>query len=404
MWWAGGGHRGAVLAGHKKVGHHPFLRPQLVARLTTVTAMTTKGRQGGLVDWLPLRFAHVSVVNPDKQRQPVLVEQLVQGDRRALAKAITLVESSHKEQQRQGWHLVSSVAELTRNRTHDQNGRRITPTFRLGISGSPGVGKSTFIEALGSHIVLQGHKLAVLAVDPSSTQTKGSILADKTRMTQLARHHHVFIRPSPSSGTLGGVARATAESIALCEGAGYSVVIIETVGVGQSEVAVGDMVDMMAVLIGPGAGDELQAMKRGIMERADAVIITKADGDFQIQARRTLAQYRSILQLLPSRSALWSPPVLLCSALNHTNIDTVWTTLVRFRDIMHGHNELEKKRAAQRVNWLWRILEDELMQRFKGDQQVAEHLQNTQNAVLVGDISVEEAAFRLLDCFAPPRT
>jgi LAO/AO transport system kinase len=252
----------------------------------------------------------------NEQRPPdpaALAAAVRAGDRRALARAITLIESSRADHRRAAEAVLEAALVPAAGRT-----------LRLGISGVPGVGKSTFIEALGLSILGRGHRLAVLAIDPSSRRGGGSILGDKTRMGELARSTAAFIRPSPTGGTLGGVARRTRETLLLCEAAGFDVVIVETVGIGQSETAVADMVDMFVLLMLPGGGDELQGIKKGVVELADLILVNKADGDFAAAAKRAVADYRSALRLLRPASATWRPEVLAVSALAGTNIETMW--------------------------------------------------------------------------------
>ncbi len=249
-----------------------------------------------------------------------LASQVIDGDRRALARAITLVESTRADHRAEAEALLAEVLP------------HVGGAVRVGISGAPGAGKSTFIEALGGHLVEHDHRVAVLAVDPSSTRSGGSILGDKTRMEQLTRSPHAFVRPSPTGGTLGGVARRTREAMLLCEAAGFDVVLVETVGVGQSEVKVAAMVDLFLVLVAPGGGDELQGLKRGIMELADLVVVNKADGDLAATAAHTAADYAAALHLVRPRIATWSPRVLTCSALTGEGIPEVWDTVGEFRD------------------------------------------------------------------------
>jgi LAO/AO transport system kinase len=260
-----------------------------------------------------------------------LARQVLDGDRRALARAITLVESTRDDHRADAEDLLDELLPHTGN------------AVRVGVSGAPGAGKSTFIEALGSRLVEEEHQVAVLAVDPSSMRTGGSILGDKTRMEQLTRSERAFVRPSPTGGSLGGVARRTREAMLCCEAAGFEVVLVETVGVGQSEVKVAAMVDAFLVLVAPGGGDELQGVKRGIMELADIVVVNKADGDLGPLARSTAADYANALHLLRPRSVHWAPRVLVCSALDGTGIDEVWATVDELR-IALG-TELTTRRA-----------------------------------------------------------
>ena len=266
-----------------------------------------------------------------------LARQLVDGDRRALARAITLVESTRADHRDEAEALLSEVLPHTGN------------AIRIGISGAPGAGKSTFIEALGLHVVAEGHRVAVLAVDPSSTRSGGSILGDKTRMEQLTRSPDAFVRPSPTRGTLGGVARRTREALLLCEAAGFDTVLVETVGVGQSEVAVAAMVDMFLVLVAPAGGDELQGLKRGIMELADLVVVNKADGDLAAAAAATASDYASALHLLRPRTAEWFARVVTCSALDGSGVREVWAAVEEFRSRVRRRAAAAARGAGARL-------------------------------------------------------
>ncbi len=278
-----------------------------------------------------------------------LSDRLVSGDRRALAKAITLAESTRGDDRRAADALLEAV--------HSRTGGSV----RVGISGTPGVGKSTFINALGERLTARGLRLAVLAVDPTSTVSGGSILGDKTRMASLAESPHAYIRPSPAGSTLGGVARRTREALLLCEAAGFDVVLVETVGVGQSEVAVAGMVDTFVLLLAPAGGDELQGIKRGVMELADLVVVNKADGDLLALARQALADHRVALGLHRPRVAAWSPEILLCSALTGTGVAEVWDGVERHRAALAGSGELVRLRRAQSRDWLWSDLTDRVV-------------------------------------------
>jgi LAO/AO transport system kinase len=283
-----------------------------------------------------------------------LARQVVDGDRRALARAITLVESTRDDHRDDAEQLLVDVLPHTGGST------------RIGISGAPGAGKSTFIEALGLHLVERGHRVAVLAVDPSSTRSGGSILGDKTRMELLSRSPDAFVRPSPTRGSLGGVARRTREALLLCEAAGFDVVLVETVGVGQSEVKVAAMVDLFMVLVAPGAGDELQGLKRGIMELADIVVVNKADGDLAAAAKVTAADYTSALHLVRPRTAAWTPRVLECSALQGTGIDEVWQAVEEYRTALG--DSIAMLRADQSREWMWSEVTDALLDAVHADR------------------------------------
>ena len=262
------------------------------------------------------------------------------------------------------------------------------------------MGKSTFIEAFGLHAIKEGHRLAVLAIDPTSPRSGGSILGDKTRMEELARHERAFIRPSPSKGALGGVARRTREAMLACEAAGFDLVLVETVGVGQSEIAVADMVDMFLLLLAPGGGDELQGIKRGIVEIADAIIVTKGDGELARDATRIAADYRAALHLLRPRVAGWTVPVLVCSALEGKGIDGVWQAVRRHYDMLADSGALARNRADQASAWLWSELREGLVERFRDRPGMARRLAEAEAEVRAGGASPALAARALLDAFA----
>ena len=328
-----------------------------------------------------------------------LLGGIVQGtalvQRRAMAKAITLLESTRTDHRAQGDELLTALLPHTGK------------SFRLGISGVPGVGKSTFIEALGLHLIGQGHRVAVLAVDPSSTVSGGAILGDKTRMEHLSVHEKAYIRPSPSSGTLGGVAEKTREAMLVCEAAGYDVVIIETVGVGQSETAVSNMVDMFVLLQLPNAGDDLQAIKKGVMELADLVVINKADIDVHA-ATRARAQITSSLRLLgmhgnPEHAhhneAFWQPQVIQISALKGEGVDTFWAAVSQYRELQTANGRLASRRQQQTRSWMWERIDAGLKQRFREHPKVREQLSETTAHVLAGTLPASTAARALLDLF-----
>jgi LAO/AO transport system kinase len=319
---------------------------------------------------------------------PPLSDAVLAGDRRALAKAITVVESARPDHRDRAVELLDAVLPAT------------GAAIRVGISGSPGVGKSTFIEALGLHVVDRGERLAVLAVDPSSSRSGGSILGDKTRMTELGRRPEAFIRPSPGGGQLGGVARRTREAMLLCEAAGFGVVFVETIGVGQSEVAVADMVDLFLLLVSPGGGDELQGIKRGIMELADLVVVNKADGDLAAAAGRTAADYRRALHLLRPKWPGWSAPVLQVSSLTGAGIAEVWAAVGEHAGALGASGERERLRARQARAWMWSEVHDELADRFRRHGAVRAGLAAAEDDVAAGRVSPAAAARRLLDAFA----
>ena len=313
------------------------------------------------------------------------VQGVLNGDRRLIAKAITLIESSLAAHQR----LAQTIIDLLL----PYSGKAI----RLGITGVPGVGKSTFIESLGTMLVNRGHRVAVLAVDPSSKRSGGSVLADKTRMEKLAVEPRAFIRPSPSGGTLGGVARKTRETMILCEAAGFDVIIVETVGVGQSETAVASMVDFFLVLMIAGAGDELQGIKKGILELADAVAVNKADGDNIERAEFARKQYETALHFLAPSSPNWTPPVLTCSALEMIDIDVIWKNVTKHHTIFTNTGELKANREKQAVDWMWSLVKEGLKDRFYQNPEVKKNLPETIREVENGTTASTIAANRLLD-------
>jgi LAO/AO transport system kinase len=316
-----------------------------------------------------------------------LAQRVLAGDRRALARAITLIESRRPDHQEQAEQLVDRLLPAT--------GKAV----RLGISGTPGAGKSTFIEALGRHVIAQGQEIAVLAVDPSSRRSGGSILGDKTRMQRLAQAPEAFVRPSPAGGTLGGVTRRTREAALACEAAGFDLVVIETVGVGQSESAVADMVDCFVLLLAPGAGDELQGIKRGIVELADLVVVNKADGELRAAARRAEADYRAALQLLRPATPAWTPEVLACSALREEGIAEIWQAVLRQRRALEDSGELAAKRARQIRSWLWGEVQAGLVDALRADPATAELLSALEDEVVAGRLLPPQAARTLIARF-----
>ncbi|XP_021251134.1 methylmalonic aciduria type A protein, mitochondrial isoform X3 [Numida meleagris] len=268
-----------------------------------------------------------------------------------------------------------------------------------GLSGPPGAGKSTFIECFGKMLTERGHKVSVLAVDPSSSTSGGSLLGDKTRMTELSRDMNAYIRPSPTRGTLGGVTRTTNEAILLCEGGGYNVVLVETVGVGQSEFAVADMVDMFILVLPPAGGDELQGIKRGIIEMADLVAINKADGDLIVPARRIQAEYVSALKLLRKRSKVWRPKVMRISAKTGEGISDMWDKMTEFRDLMLTSGELIAKRRKQQKVWMWNLIQENMLEHFRSHLAVKDKIPLLEEKVLSGVLSPGLAADLLLKAF-----
>jgi len=321
---------------------------------------------------------------------PGLADSVRAGNRRALAKAITLVESTRADHQEAAQRLLELLLP-------DTGG-----AVRVGISGVPGVGKSTFIEAFGLYLLDMHKRVAVLAVDPSSARSGGSILGDKTRMPHLSAAPDAFIRPSPSGGSLGGVARRTREALLVCEAAGYDVVLVETVGVGQSEFAVAAMVDFFLVLMLAGAGDELQGIKKGILELADALAINKADGDNVGHAAQAAAQYRSALNLFRHASPEWDPPVVTVSALEARGMDTVWSIIEDHRARFSASGELQRRRREQQQKWFWSMIDDGVKQHFLTRPDVQSLLPKLETAVTSDQLTPTEAARRLLALLDEP--
>ena len=310
------------------------------------------------------------------------------GDRRAIARAITLLESNRPDDAEAGRAVLDELVPYTGS------------AVRVGITGAPGVGKSTFIEALGLRLVERGKRVAVLAVDPSSPVSGGSILGDKTRMERLAQHPDAFIRPSPSGGSLGGVAHRTREVMMICEAAGFDVVLVETVGIGQSEVAVAAMVDFFLVLLLPGGGDELQGIKKGVIELADALVVNKADGDQQAIAGRTCAEYAGALGLIRSSSPAWSPPALSASALTGEGIDAVWDAVLEHRRKLDASGELQSRRRQQARAWMWTLLDEGLKEVFQTHPRVAAEVSRLEREVESLKVTPLAAAQSLLEIFS----
>jgi LAO/AO transport system kinase len=313
------------------------------------------------------------------------------GDRRTLAKAITLIESRRPDQVQLGHEVVQALLP------------RSGGSIRLGITGPPGVGKSSFIEALGLELTRKGHRIAVLAIDPSSPVSGGSILGDKTRMAELAKQEGAFIRPSPSGGTLGGVAHRTRETLLVCEAAGFDAVLVETVGVGQSEAEVASMVDFFALLVQPGAGDELQGIKKGALELADALVVTKADGDSLELALRTQAEYAHALELLRPSLEEWRPRVLRCSSRSGEGILELWNQVLEHRRVLSETGRLEQRRREQARAWFWALVEEGLRAALAAHPATAGSLPELERQVMDRERSAPSAARALLDAFLGPR-
>jgi LAO/AO transport system kinase len=317
------------------------------------------------------------------------IKGIMQGNVTLLSRAITLIESTLAEHQQKALDIVDACL--------PHSGKSI----RIGITGVPGVGKSTFIETFGNYITSRQHKLAVLAVDPSSNISKGSILGDKTRMEKLSVNPNAFIRPSPSAGSLGGVARKTRESIVLCEAAGYDVILVETVGVGQSETAVQSMVDFFLLLLLTGAGDELQGIKRGIMEMADALLITKADGENSLKAKRAMAEYKAAIHLFPPSSSGWIPPVDKCSALTGEGMENTWEMIERYQRHSVSNGYFSKRRNDQSIYWMYDAIHESLHRTFFEHPSVNAALTRMKQEVVEQRINPYTAAQQLLHLFKP---
>lgn len=314
-----------------------------------------------------------------------LAEAIRGGDRVALARAITLIESNRPDHRERAQDLLMRLMP-------DGGG-----AHRVGLTGVPGVGKSTTIDALGMHLIELGHRVAVLAVDPSSTRTGGSILGDKTRMARLAVHPNAYIRPSPTSGTLGGVTRATRETIVLLEAAGFDVILVETVGVGQSEVAVADMVDTFVFLTLARTGDQLQGIKKGVLELADIVVVNKADGSHVAEAKAAARELSAAIRLIYSRESLWRPPVLTMSAIEGSGLQELWKTVVRHREVLTEAGAFDSRRRAQQIDWTWSLVRDSVLDRVLNHPAVKELRPLVEQRVRDGELTPALAAQQILD-------
>jgi LAO/AO transport system kinase len=314
------------------------------------------------------------------------------GDRTVLARAITLIESQNPDHRRMAQELIQELLPSTGG------------AHRVGITGVPGVGKSTFIDQLGIDLTAAGHRVAVLAVDPTSSRSGGSILGDKTRMERLAVDPNAFVRPSPAGRSLGGVTRATRETILVCEAAGFDVVLVETVGVGQSETVVADMVDFFLVLMLAGAGDELQGIKKGVLELADMIAVNKADGDNVERAARAASEYRAALHLMTPSSPTWTPPVVTCSGLTGDGLDELWHQIELHREKLTATGELDEKRRGQQVRWMWSMLDDRLRDDLRSDPAVREALASVEARVHDGEIPATVAVDEIWERYLRSRS
>ncbi|WP_053991203.1 methylmalonyl Co-A mutase-associated GTPase MeaB [Mangrovimonas sp. TPBH4] len=315
------------------------------------------------------------------------IDGVLKGDRMVLSRAITVIESNLESDKILAKEIIQKILPASGN------------SMRIGVTGVPGVGKSTFIEAFGKYLISQGHKVAILSIDPSSQRSKGSILGDKTRMEELSGMEAAYIRPSASGETLGGVANKTAESMLLCEAAGYDIILIETVGVGQSETAVHGMTDFFLLLMLAGAGDELQGIKKGIMEMADMVVINKADGDNMKQSDKARLQYQNALHLFPPSESGWTPTVTKASALHNTGIETVWENILNYRDLVASNGYFIKNRNHQKIQWMYDTINEELKQLFYGSEAIANQLPKLESQIISSQISPVKAAEDMITQF-----
>lgn len=315
------------------------------------------------------------------------IDGVLNGDRVILSRAITIIESNLESDKLLAKDIIQAILPASGN------------SIRIGITGVPGVGKSTFIEVFGKHIINQGHKVAILSIDPSSQRSKGSILGDKTRMEELSNLENAYIRPSASGETLGGVANKTAESMLLCEAAGYDVILIETVGVGQSETAVHGMTDFFLLLMLAGAGDELQGIKKGIMEMADMVVINKADGDNIRKSEIARLQYQNALHIFPQSESGWSPVVTKASSTKNTGIDTVWNEVLKYKELVTKNGYFIKNRNNQKIRWMYDNINEELKHMFYGSKEIARELTILKKDIISSKISPVKAAQKIIDQF-----
>ncbi|KSZ57276.1 methylmalonyl Co-A mutase-associated GTPase MeaB [Rhodococcus sp. C26F] len=316
-----------------------------------------------------------------------LAEAVLANERAGLARAITLIESTRDDHRERAQQLLLRLLPKAGN------------AIRVGITGVPGVGKSTFIDALGMHLLEQGHRVAVLAVDPSSTRTGGSILGDKTRMARLAVQRDAYIRPSPSAGTLGGVAKATRETMVLLEAAGFDVILVETVGVGQSEVTVANMVDTFCFLTLARTGDQLQGIKKGVLELADLVAVNKADGEFERDARVAARELAGAMRMVHPHDAIWKPPVITMSGMTGNGLDTFWDTVLEHKKVLTEAGMFDENRRRQQVDWTWTMVHDQLLRRLETSPRVRAIRKDVEAGVRDGSLTAALAAQRLLDAF-----
>lgn len=347
-------------------------------------------------------FKHEHLSEEDEKIVDTLFKGIIKHDRGSLSRGITLVESTHQKKLEQAQLLLSRI--LRYNKKQGDMILLKPKSFRIGLSGPPGAGKSTFIEAFGKFLTDKGHKVAVLAVDPSSSQTGGSLLGDKTRMPSLSCDPNAYIRPSPSRGSLGGVTRTTNDAIVLCEAAGYDIIIVETIGVGQSEFAVSDMVDLFCLLIPPAGGDELQGIKKGIVEVADLVVVNKSDGDLVPAAHRIQMEYVSAIKYMRKMSSVWKPQVLRISSLTKEGIPDLWMTMESYKTSVLQAGEFWHKRKKQHKIWMWNYIKDHIMDLFKKHPAVGNIIEEVEEKVERGQVTPGQGADLLLEVFIKDET